>query len=74
MDFKVSGTMVGVTACQLDIKVPYVTLDIIESAMDRARLARRKILNIMENSILNYTKKEYPKFGNVEINKDLLVS
>jgi polyribonucleotide nucleotidyltransferase len=44
MDFKVAGTDSGVTAIQLDVKVPGITLEQIKEILDRAKTARLEIL------------------------------
>lgn len=50
MDFKVAGSAEAVTAFQMDIKVEGITLDIMETALQRARDARRHILAEMAKS------------------------
>ena len=47
MDFKVAGTTEGVTAIQMDVKVGGVSLEILEGALEKARLARLHILDTM---------------------------
>jgi polyribonucleotide nucleotidyltransferase len=51
MDFKVAGTTEGVTAIQMDVKVSGVSLDILTSALEKARLARLQILEVMDSAI-----------------------
>jgi polyribonucleotide nucleotidyltransferase len=51
MDFKVAGTVAGVTAVQLDIKAEGLPHNIMVEAMEKARLARLKILDIMSKAI-----------------------
>jgi len=51
MDFKVAGTMHGVTALQMDIKVPGITASIMAVALEQARLGRLHILDIMNGSL-----------------------
>ena len=51
MDFKISGTRVGVTAIQLDVKVEGVPIKILSEAMQQAKEARVKILDVMEKEI-----------------------
>ncbi len=51
MDFKVAGTEEGITALQMDIKQPNVSLEVLEKALDQARDARLKILKIMAETI-----------------------
>ncbi len=47
MDFKVAGTETGVTAIQLDVKVPGLTDEQVKEIFDRARSARMEILKKM---------------------------
>jgi polyribonucleotide nucleotidyltransferase len=47
MDFKVAGTKEGITALQMDIKVPNVTTVIMKEALEQARKARLFILEKM---------------------------
>ena len=47
MDFKVAGTRQGITALQMDIKVPNVTTAIMREALEQARRARLEILEKM---------------------------
>ncbi|MFQ6617538.1 MAG: polyribonucleotide nucleotidyltransferase, partial [Fidelibacterota bacterium] len=51
MDFKIAGTREGVTAFQLDLKIPGISFDIIEKALRQAREGRMKIIDIMEQVI-----------------------
>lgn len=44
MDFKVTGTADGITACQMDIKIEGLAYDIMEKALDQAREGRLHIL------------------------------
>ena len=45
MDFKVAGTEKGITAIQVDIKCDGLTMEIIEEAFEKTRVARMEILN-----------------------------
>ncbi|MBI2268013.1 MAG: polyribonucleotide nucleotidyltransferase [Candidatus Blackburnbacteria bacterium] len=45
MDFKVAGTSQGVTAIQLDVKTPKLTLKVLEKALEQAREGRLFILD-----------------------------
>lgn len=47
MDFKVAGTKNGITAIQLDIKIDGLTDAVVEETLERARVARLKILEKM---------------------------
>lgn len=51
MDFKVAGTTVGVTALQVDIKVPGLPRPLIEQALTGARVAREQIIDVMEKAL-----------------------
>ena len=51
MDFKVAGTKAGITALQMDIKVPNVTGAIMKEALEQARVARLFILDRMNTAI-----------------------
>jgi polyribonucleotide nucleotidyltransferase len=51
MDFKVAGTRDGVTALQMDIKVPNVTTELMREALEQARRARLFILDKMNAAI-----------------------
>ena len=51
MDFKVTGTADGITACQMDIKVNGLTRDVLERALEQARQGRLHILDKMAEVI-----------------------
>ncbi|MGO4882616.1 MAG: polyribonucleotide nucleotidyltransferase, partial [Bryobacteraceae bacterium] len=51
MDFKVAGTRDGITALQMDIKVPNVTAKIMTEALEQARHGRLYIIGKMEEAI-----------------------
>jgi polyribonucleotide nucleotidyltransferase len=51
MDFKVTGTDLGITALQLDNKVAGLSLDILKEALEKAKIARIFILNKMLETI-----------------------
>lgn len=51
MDFKVAGTLQGITALQMDIKIEGITKEIMEVALEQAHLAREHILAIMASTI-----------------------
>src|SRR5205085_2468887 len=51
MDFKVCGTRDGITAIQLDIKTEGITHKIIRDTLHRAKSARMKILDVMQQAI-----------------------
>ncbi len=51
MDLKVSGTEKGVTAIQLDLKIPAISLDIFRDGLAKARKARLEVLEKMGGAI-----------------------
>ncbi len=51
MDFKVTGTRDGITACQMDIKVDGLSYEILSEALSQARAGRFHILGEMEKTI-----------------------
>lgn len=57
MDFKVAGTVDGVTALQMDIKIQGITEEIMEIALEQARDARLHILGEM-NKVLAASRPE----------------
>ena len=62
MDFKVAGTREGITALQMDIKIKGVTKAILKEALDEAKKARMKILDVMEEKIAE-PRKELSKYA-----------
>ena len=51
MDFKVTGTADGITACQMDIKIDGLRYDIMEQALGQARDGRLHILGKLTETI-----------------------
>lgn len=51
MDFKVAGTKNGITAIQMDIKIDGIDKNIMEEALEKAKDARFKILDIIKKQI-----------------------
>ena len=51
MDFKCAGTVDGITAMQMDIKIDGITRDIMKIALEKARVARIHILEKMSACI-----------------------
>jgi polyribonucleotide nucleotidyltransferase len=51
MDFKLCGTDAGVTGFQLDLKLPGISHKIMAEAIERAKEARTKILDIMRGAL-----------------------
>lgn len=60
MDFKVAGTRDGVTALQMDIKVKGISRQIMGEALEQARQARQKILDVMEGCLSKPRKELSP--------------
>ena len=57
MDFKVAGTEDGITAIQLDIKLNFISLEIVKSTLDIAKNGRLHILDTI-NSIIDNPREE----------------
>lgn len=51
MDFKVTGTSEGITACQMDIKIKGLSYEILVNALKQAREGRLHILNKITETI-----------------------
>jgi len=57
MDFKVAGTVDGITALQMDIKVGGITAQIMREALEQARRGRLFILDKMKDAISGHREK-----------------
>ncbi len=71
MDFKVAGTKNGITAIQMDIKINGINYDIMKEALEKAKDARLKILDIITKEIPEPRKnlsKHAPKIVSFMIN------
>ena len=51
MDFKVAGTRKGITAFQLDSKIEGIGADVLATALEKARVGRLAILDVMDRTI-----------------------
>ncbi len=51
MDFKVTGTREGITACQMDIKIEGLSFEVLEEALQQAKAGRLHILDEMDKTI-----------------------
>jgi polyribonucleotide nucleotidyltransferase len=75
MDFKVAGTVDGITAIQLDIKAEGLAHDIMIEALQKAKTARLKILETMAQAI-DKPRPELsvyaPKLVSIEIDPELI--
>lgn len=54
MDFKVAGTINGVTALQMDIKIDGITEEIMRDALEQANAGRVHILGIMNSALTTH--------------------
>ncbi|HPR78100.1 MAG TPA: polyribonucleotide nucleotidyltransferase, partial [Candidatus Limiplasma sp.] len=73
MDFKVAGTVKGITAIQMDIKIAGIDRVILEKALGQARLGRLHIMQIMLNTIAQpreHLSKYAPKIIRFTINPE----
>ncbi len=73
MDFKVAGTKDGITALQMDIKIHELSRDIMEKALEQARVGRLFILEKMIEAIKEPRKQispYAPKIITIKINPD----
>jgi polyribonucleotide nucleotidyltransferase len=75
MDFKVAGTLDGITAIQLDIKAEGLAHNIMVEALERAKTARLNILRIM-GEVISEPRPELsvyaPKLVSIEIDPELI--
>ncbi len=62
MDFKVAGTKSGITALQMDIKVPNVTTDLMKEALDQAKRGRLHILAKMDE-VLDHSRSDMSPYA-----------
>ena len=75
MDFKVTGTKDGITACQMDIKIKDLKREILEKALHQANEGRMHIMEQMAKGITEarpQVKDFVPKMVKVEIAKDYI--
>lgn len=61
MDFKVTGTRDGITACQMDIKVDGLSFKVLSEALEQARKGRLYILDKMEE-VISEPREDYKDF------------
>lgn len=75
MDFKVTGTENGITACQMDLKVEGLTYDRLKEALLQAKEGRLHILNEMKKVISQPNadlKPHAPRAQTVIIEKEMI--
>lgn len=75
MDFKVTGTEKGITACQMDLKVDGLTYDVLKEALEQAKAGRLHILNEMKKTIAESKadlKPHAPRAVTISIEKEMI--
>jgi len=75
MDFKVTGTEKGITACQMDLKVDGLTYDVLREALLQAKEGRLHILNEMKKTLATTRgelKPHAPRSVVLTIDKDMI--
>ena len=73
MDFKVAGSLNGITALQMDIKITGITAQIMQAALAQAKEGREHILAIMQEALeaADTEMSEFaPRIISVKINPD----
>ena len=75
MDFKVTGTDDGITACQMDIKVDGLSYKVLEEALEQAKQGRLHILGKLKETI-SEPREDYkpfvPRIVQISIPKDFI--
>ena len=69
MDFKVCGTREGITGFQLDLKLPGIPIELLCEGMERDRVARLKILDVMEACIAEPRADISPRAPRIDVVK-----
>ncbi len=75
MDFKVTGTENGITACQMDMKVEGLSYEVLTQALQQAKAGRLHILNEMKKTLAEPRedlKPNAPRVVNIRIPKDMI--
>ena len=75
MDFKVTGTKDGITACQMDIKVDGLSYEVLTEALEQARAGRMHILGEMAKTITEPRedyKESVPRIEKICIPKEFI--
>jgi polyribonucleotide nucleotidyltransferase len=75
MDFKVTGTEKGITACQMDLKVDGLTYEVLKEALLQAKEGRLHILNEMKKTLSASKadlKPHTPRAYSIHIEKELI--
>lgn len=75
MDFKVTGTKDGITACQMDIKIEGLSYEILTEALSQAKRGREHILQEM-NKIIQEPRSDFkpqvPRFAKLSIPREFI--
>jgi len=75
MDFKVTGTEDGITACQMDLKVDGLSYEVLAEALHQAKRGRLHILEKI-NEELSVPREDYksfvPRIHRFEVHKDFI--
>jgi polyribonucleotide nucleotidyltransferase len=75
MDFKVTGTAKGITACQMDIKVDGLSFEVLTEALQQAKAGRLHILGEMNKAITEARsdlKPHTPRAVVIKIEKEMI--
>ena len=75
MDFKVTGTTNGITACQMDIKIDGLSYEVLAKALSQAKEGRLHILNEMSKALdapRADLKPNAPRVTVINIEKDMI--
>ena len=77
MDFKVTGTEAGITACQMDMKVDGLPYEVLIEALEQARRGRLHILGEMKKAISEVRddlKPHAPRAVTIRVDQDQIGS
>ncbi|MEQ9423238.1 MAG: polyribonucleotide nucleotidyltransferase [Cyclobacteriaceae bacterium] len=75
MDFKVTGTEKGITACQMDIKVDGLSYDVLAEALEQAKRGRLHILDKIKDTMEapnSELKPHAPRSVKITIEKEMI--
>jgi polyribonucleotide nucleotidyltransferase len=75
MDFKVTGTVNGIVACQMDLKINGLSYEVLAKALDQAKAGRLHILGEMAKT-LEQPREDYkphaPRIVTIRIDKEFI--
>ncbi|MFT6856685.1 MAG: polyribonucleotide nucleotidyltransferase [Cyclobacteriaceae bacterium] len=75
MDFKVTGTKNGITACQMDIKIDGLSYDVLAEALSQAKAGRMHILGEMNKTMSaprEEMKENAPRMVHLVIEREMI--